>query len=111
MKFCFLSFLLVVTFVWAAYSQEIDAARLAAQVAQIFRENEDEYRREAMQEFDKMDTNFDGYLQQNEFASASGYGTTEQRNLAFQKMDGNHDGALSKEEMWSFVKSNIQFFQ
>ena len=110
MKFSFLSILMTFCLVWTVQAQELAPEQLASQLVQIIRANEDEFRQEAMQEFDKMDVDFDGYVSEREFGEASGYGTSEQRIAAFRGMDGNHDGALTKDEMWSFVLYKINTF-
>ena len=113
MKFLPAIILCSLCFAVNAQAQEIKMMRavnvnqLKSQAAQIFRDYEDEFHKEAMSEFDKMDVNFDGYVSEDEFLATSGYGTSEQRSVVFRAMDKNHDGVLSKDEMWTFVKSRI----
>ena len=116
MRFLLSIILGVLCFAVNAQAQEIkmiraiDVNQLKSQATQIFRDNEDEIRTEAMREFDKMDVNFDGYISEEEFLASSGFGTSEQRSVAFKAMDINNDSVLSKDEMWLFIKSRIDAF-
>lgn len=85
-----------------------DVEQLKAQIIQVVKEYETEIYKEAMKEFQNMDTDDDGYVCLEEFVNFRSYGTEEQKEQAFNLMDDNHDGKLSQNELWLFIHKRMK---
>ena len=85
-----------------------DMEQLKSQIIQVIKEHETEIYSEAMKEFQNMDTDDNGFVDEDEFIHFQSYGTREQKEKAFQLIDGNHDGKISQNELWLAIHKRLK---